>query len=97
MPGPMGERCEDCYFSEWFDLSKYGSCYGKKMRCYHSCRVMHQLIPGDEWWCEHFEDREDHKRSIKSIREISRIVQDEREQRLADLLDDSGIGKGKVN
>ena len=91
MAGPMGEKCEDCYWMETYD-PQTGICHHSAL---WDCNGISDRPY--TWWCEHFEDRDERKRGIESIREISRRLEELREQRQVDLLDDLGIGKGKVN
>ena len=98
MPGPCGEKCEDCYWGECIPgILKQDQI--SDLRCHNTVVIKSLKVEYmyKDWWCEHFEDREERKRGIESIREISRRLEELRDQRQVDLLDDLGIGKGKVN
>jgi hypothetical protein len=62
MPGPMGEKCENCY---WLET---GDCFQPKTGiCHHSALFDCNGISDRPytWWCDHFDDRERHKRALK--------------------------------
>ena len=89
MPGPMGEKCEDCYWGECITATlKQGQI--SDLRC-HNTVVMKNLgleYLYKKWWCEHFEDREKRVQAIKDMRDLLEICCG---------TDDKLKGKGKVN